>query len=210
MRPESATSSSFLNGMLMVVLALLVALHWGLRRDPRVRGLELFPNMAHAVSAEAFSANGVLPGGMTLQSPAEGTIARGWPPLHLAATPEDALRAGETLENPFSSDDPSAVAQGQVVFSRYCVLCHGPTGAGDGPVAQRGFPAPPSLLAPNARQMRDGQIFHIVTFGQGNMPGHAAQLDRADRWRAVLRIRALQREAEPTEDLVAASPGDAP
>lgn len=197
MSHEAAPSSALLNAVLLVVLALLVALHWGLGRDPHARGLELFPNMAHAVPAEAFSANAVLQGGMTLQPAAEGTIARGWSPLHLSATPEDALRAGATLENPFSLDDPAAVGRGQAVFTRACVLCHGSTGAGDGPVAQRGFPAPPSLLAANARQMRDGQIFHIVTFGQGNMPGHAAQLDRADRWLAALRVRVLQRDAEP-------------
>ncbi len=204
MQREADASWSLLNRALLVVLALLAALHWGLRPNPNTRGLEFLPNMARAIPAEAFSANPVLAGGMTLQSPPAGTIARGRPPLHLTATVEDALRAGETLENPFSLDDPAAVARGQVVYSRDCLLCHGPSGAGDGTVAQRGFPAPPSLLATNARQMRDGQIFHIVTFGQGNMPSHATQIEPADRWRAVLRVREFQRDAEPTAEPVPA------
>jgi len=43
--------------------------------------------------------------------------------------------------------------------------------------------------------MRDGQLFHILTFGQGNMPAHAAQLSREDRWKAVVHIRTLQSKA---------------
>lgn len=192
-----------LNVSLLVVLALLTALNWGLGRDTSERGIEFVPEMVHAVSAEAYSASPVLAGGMTLQQPPEGTIPRGWPPLRLAATPEDALRAGVELENPFALDDPQALARGQVVFSRYCAVCHGPAGQGDGPVAQRGFPTPPPLPAPHARDMRDGQIFHIITFGQVNMPGYAAQLDREDRWRAVLRVREIQSEAPLIDDLPA-------
>jgi mono/diheme cytochrome c family protein len=82
-----------------------------------------------------------------------------------------------------------------VVYTIYCRVCHGPAGEGDGTVAQRGFPTPPSLLAANARNYADGRIFHIVSFGQGNMPGYAAQIEPADRWKATLWVRRLQEEA---------------
>jgi len=181
-----------LNRLLGVVLAVLVALNWALARDSSERGVEFMPEMARAIPAESYAANPVLAGSMTLQLPPADTIPRGWLPLHLTASPEDALRASLELSNPFSGDDRMALERGESIFTRFCVLCHGPSGEGDGPVAQRGFPAPPSLLDAHAQGMGDGQLFHIITFGQGNMPGHAAQLDRADRWRAVLRIRQLQ------------------
>ena len=40
--------------------------------------------------------------------------------------------------------------------------------------------------------MSDGQMFHVLTFGQKNMPGYAAQISAADRWQAILHVRSLQ------------------
>jgi mono/diheme cytochrome c family protein len=45
--------------------------------------------------------------------------------------------------------------------------------------------------------MRDGQLFHILTFGQNNMPSYASQLSRADRWNAIAYVRLLQARATP-------------
>ena len=59
----------------------------------------------------------------------------------------------------------------------------------------RGFPAPPSLLAPRAVQMKDGQMFHTVTYGQRNMASYASQLSREDRWKVIVYIRAMQKRA---------------
>ncbi len=98
------------------------------------------------------------------------------------------------MKNPFAADG-TALARGAAVFANYCALCHGGTGLGDGPVTKSGFPAPPSLLGDSARRMPDGRIFHIITFGQGNMPGHAAQIPREDRWKAALHVRELQKAA---------------
>ena len=132
-----------------------------------------------------------------MQLPPAGAIARGYAPFHFEATPEEAERAGRELENPFSADDVLALEQGERVFETYCQLCHGVGGEGDGTVAMRGFPTPPSLLAPKARELPDGRIFHIATFGQGNMPSHAAQIEPEDRWKAVMWVRQLQAAAPP-------------
>jgi mono/diheme cytochrome c family protein len=40
--------------------------------------------------------------------------------------------------------------------------------------------------------LKDGQIFHIITYGQKNMPALAAQVLREDRWKAALYIRSMQ------------------
>jgi hypothetical protein len=57
---------------------------------------------------------------------------------------------------------------------------------------KRGFQPPASLLTQRARDMKDGQMFHVITYGQKLMPSHAAQLPVADRWRLVRHIRGLQ------------------
>ena len=95
-------------------------------------------------------------------------------------------------ENPFSLGDEKAVARGAQVFSSFCVPCHGATGDGNGIVARRGFPQTASLVSEPVIEMTDGQIFSVITYGTGEMPGHGGQIDRPDRWKTVLYIRRLQ------------------
>jgi mono/diheme cytochrome c family protein len=181
-----------LNALLLVLFLLLLGANWGLRRGEGRRNLEVFPDMVDAVSAESFAASPLFADGKVLREPPPGTIPRGRPPLHFAATPEDAKRAGRELANPAAAN-AAALARGETVYQSFCLTCHGGQGKGDGPVAQRGFPAPPSLLAPNALGLADGQMFHILTWGQGNMPSYASQVDREDRWKVILYVRSLQK-----------------
>ncbi len=185
-----------LNSCLLLAFVASLAFDWGLRPDPARPNFEFFPNMAHSARYAAFSPNPNFPDGKTLQRPEPGTIPRGFLPLHYAATPQDAQRAGEELQNPFSPADARSLERGAVVFTNFCMECHGAGGVGNGPVALRGFPAPASLVAERAIQMKDGRIFHILTYGQGNMPSYASQLSRNDRWRALLYVRSLQKQAQ--------------
>ena len=94
--------------------------------------------------------------------------------------------------------DPAArlqesVQRGAEIYAVYCSCCHGTTGLGDGPVARRGFPPPPPLPSGKSLQMKDGQLFHILTFGQGSMSSMAAQLSRDQRWDVINFVRSLQR-----------------
>ena len=43
--------------------------------------------------------------------------------------------------------------------------------------------------------MKDGQLFHIVTYGQGSMLNLAAQLPVARRWDVINFVRSLQESA---------------
>jgi mono/diheme cytochrome c family protein len=189
------TGRIILNSVLLVVLLAVVGAGWFLRARADQPNVEVLPDMAHSARYNAYAENPNFADGKTLQPPAAGSIARGYLPLHYAATPEDALRAGQELASPVSLGNANAVQRGGTVFANYCVACHGGAGTGMGPVAQRGYPPPPSLLAPRAVQMKDGQMFHILTYGQNNMPSYAAQLSRADRWNAVVYVRSLQQQA---------------
>ncbi len=200
------STRSGLNLFLLLVLGAVLWLAHSLGQRQNRRAVEYLPEMIFAVSAESYSRAAALPGGMVEQKPVEGTISRGSMPLHLEPGADGAARAAAELTNPIDEGDQSALERGGEIFRTYCLLCHGPGGAGDGPVAQRGFPAPPSLLAPQAQQMSDGQLFHIASVGQGNMPGHAGQIDPLDRWRAVLRIRQLQAAAPPGETVLGEGP----
>ena len=148
--------------------------------------------MARSQRYNAFSPNPNFAIGQTLQRPVAGAIPRGFLPLHYNATETDALRAGAELRNPFPASDSQALQRGAFVFANFCRECHGPAGRGDGAVALRVFPAPPPLQADKAVKMKDGQMFHVLAYGQDKMPSYAAQLDREDRWKAILFLRTLQ------------------
>ena len=184
--------TAVLNTFLLLLVVALVSANVLLRTDPDSRQVEFFPDMAHSLAFDSFSANPNFADGKTLRAPVPGTVIRGHMPLHYAATPEDAKRAGIELTSSVAASDAAALARGQWVYEQFCMTCHGPSGKGDGVVATRGFPMPASLLAPRALAMPDGQMFHVLTYGQGNMPSYAAQVGREDRWKSIGYVRKLQ------------------
>jgi hypothetical protein len=52
-------------------------------------------------------------------------------------------------------------------------------------------------MAEKALQLSGGQMFHIITYGQKNMPSHAAQVPPDDRWRVIAYVRSLQGGPRP-------------
>ncbi|HUP62011.1 MAG TPA: cytochrome c [Thermoanaerobaculia bacterium] len=174
------------NTLLFLALVALLSLNWLMRSDPAKRNVEILPNMVESVPYDTFARNPNFADGKTLRMPVRGTVIRGFMPI----------RPARELFSPVSGNKAS-LARGAVVYANFCETCHGPAGKGDGRVAQRGFPMPPSLLAPKAMQMQDGQMFHVVTYGQNNMPSYAAQIDRIDRWAAIEYVRSLQSVPSP-------------
>lgn len=170
-----------------IAAALLAA---GCEQDVSKPNYEYSPDMVSSVAYESFAPNPNTPDGKTLMKPVSGTVPRGFKPLHLSSGPEEAARAGRELKNPYLAS-AEVLARGQVAFTRYCSPCHGTGGLGDGLVTAR-FPIPPSLLAEHAQGLPDGQIFHIITYGQGLMPAHGSQVQPEDRWKIVHYIRSLQ------------------
>lgn len=181
-----------LNAGLALAFVASFGVMWASRRDVHQPNVEFFPDMAHAPRANAFAASAVFRDGKTLQAPPPGTIPRGLLPLHYAATAPEAARAGQELQNPLAKDDAKALARGEQVFTNFCTPCHGAGGRGDGLVARRGVPPPPSLVTGRSLALKDGQLFHILTYGQNNMASYASQVSREDRWRVILYVRSLQ------------------
>jgi mono/diheme cytochrome c family protein len=180
------------NFVLLAAFVATLLLNWQVRPHPGRPNFEFLPGLVRTPRFNSYSENPNFSDGTTLRTPVTGTIPRGFAPLHFTSAPEDAARAAVELQNPVPAGDEQANSRGATVFSNFCQPCHGPDGSGNGPVVQRGFPGPPSLLAENARNMKDGQLFHIVTFGQKNMPSHASQIGREDRWNVIAHIRSLQ------------------
>lgn len=185
-----------LNWTLLALFLLSMIANFTVRPDPAAPNIEILPDMAHPVAYASFSPNPVLPGGKTMQPPVPGTLPRGFEPLHYQATPEDALRAAAELKNPLGL--LKARERGAVVYQNFCTPCHGGSLRGDGAVALHGYPAPPNLLGEKSMKLAEGQMFHILTFGQKKMPSYASQLTANDRWSAVAYVKAMQSAAAPT------------
>ncbi len=193
------------NLLLLLILAGLIALHWAVLPDPSRRNYEFLPDMVESVPRDAQAQVPGLADGTVLDlRPPPGSIARGYLPLGYAATPAEALRAGNELSSPLADNDLDAVARGEFLYTNFCAVCHGPSGAGDGPVTKRGVPPPPSLLLEHAREMRDGQMFHVISMGQGNMASYSSQVERQDRWKVIRYLRTLQAVPAATMAVAAA------
>jgi mono/diheme cytochrome c family protein len=185
-----------LNVFLAIAFVLCVACGLLIRPRPSLLNIEVHPDMVRTAAYKAYSVNSNFSDGKTLQEPPPDTIPRGFHLVDYQATEADAIRAGEELKNPYGVEDHSAFTRGTFVFRTWCLPCHGAIGRGDGPVAMRGFPAPPPLNSEKTLTLKDGRMFHILTYGQKNMPSYAAQVSEDDRWKAVLFVRSLQRSAQ--------------
>ena len=90
--------------------------------------------------------------------------------------------AYEVSQAPVITPDP---ARGATLYAQQCSVCHGQTGAGDGP-ASVGMTPPPANLRDAVRLDRLSlyAIFNTLTLGvEGtDMPSFADQLDERQRW----------------------------
>ena len=86
----------------------------------------------------------------------------------------------------------ASVDRGAALYAENCVLCHGATGRGDGPVAA-GLPIRPAdLTEPHLFAHSPGDLFWWVGHGmdEGVMPGFAGILSPDQRWDMINFLRA--------------------
>jgi putative copper export protein/mono/diheme cytochrome c family protein len=89
-----------------------------------------------------------------------------------------------------------SIAAGAALYPKHCAVCHGATGAGDGPLAKTLPVTPANLTAPHLWMHSDGELFWWLTNGiktpEGKqaMPGFARVLEEDQRWALIDDIRA--------------------
>jgi mono/diheme cytochrome c family protein len=108
------------------------------------------------------------------------------------ATPE-----GVALVNPLSPGGTSSdetIETGEHMYNAYCSACHGKGGLGGAPVAERGYPAVPPMLAGegNSSKIRsDGYIFLTIRNGGNLMPSYSYGMSDEEIWSVISYIRTL-------------------
>jgi mono/diheme cytochrome c family protein len=187
---------------LVIAAAAVAALRLAVVRDVSEPGFELFPDMVRGPGYPSQSDGAPTDDGLSDRPLPEGVVVRGRAPFRYGPGPDEGARAGRELASPLPADGPDADAaaeRGARIYARMCVVCHGADGQGDGAAVRRGMLPPPSLTAERAMNLADGQLFHVLTRGQGNMASYAAQVARDDRWRVVLHLRLHQAAARAKE-----------
>ncbi|MFJ2464335.1 FTR1 family protein [Pseudomonas sp. NPDC087615] len=103
--------------------------------------------------------------------------------------------AYEVSQAPVITPDPARAAP---LFAQHCSVCHGETGAGDGP-AGVGLMPPPANLREAARLDHMSLYAIYSTLGQGvegtDMPSFADQLDDRQRWDMATYVAGLSADA---------------
>ena len=151
---------------------------------------QFFPDMYEAVSYETYSEHNVFKGGVEAQVPAKGSIKRGFVPYEIPNTPEGYALAKATLKSPL---DSLSINQDKAkeLYTVYCAICHGDAGDGKGNlVVKEKFLGVPSY---KDREITDGSVFYVFTYGLNSMGSHANQLSQEERWQVadyVLKLKA--------------------
>jgi len=197
---------------------LLVMTLAGCKAGGDYQGLEYAPNMYHSVAyeplsqitdknagrlvealdnddhGEFYNSNQYNPFRMTMRLPPPHTVRRtsnGWLPYR---APNDSvgLRLADKLVNPLKPTE-DVLAQGKFMFESYCKHCHGATGGGDGKVSEK-FAGVANLKGDAYKNITEGHIFHVITYGKGMMGAHGSQVSEEDRWKIAMYVKMLQKK----------------
>ena len=170
---------------------------------PNSPGFEFMPDMYRSPSLEYYSTH-TLNGDtlMTAKAPVAGTIARG----HMPAIPPgmDYEKAGLYLKNPITVSE-AVLKDGQELYSKFCVHCHGDAGKGDGKVAGK-LPGPPGAYDGPLKNLPEGKIFYSISHGKGMMGAHDSQLSSEERWKLVHYVQKLQGPKAGADSAAAKAP----
>lgn len=189
-------------------------------------GTEYAPNMYHAVSyepliqitdtdegnwvnsdeneyGEYYSSNPNNAFSMNMREPVENTVSRAENGMLPYRLPKDSVDlASRIMKNPLPNTN-EVLAEGQVLYTKYCTHCHGVNGGGSmDETAKVGvvYKGVPSYQAGATSQLSEGHIFHIITHGIRRMGAHGSQVQQEDRWKIVRYVQTLQGNESTASD----------
>lgn len=152
---------------------------------------QYFPNMYESVGYETYSESNAFKNGKEGQLPAKGSIPRGFEPYEYENTTADYELAKANLKSPLDSISRNS-DKGAQLFGIYCAICHGEKGDGKGNLVKREkFLGVPSYAD---RNITEGSVFHVETYGLNAMGSHANQLSAKERWMVAAYVMKLKSE----------------
>ncbi len=151
--------------------------------------LEVFPDMDRQPKFKAQSPSPFFADGRAGRAEIPGTVPVEYPADHEAlATGRIGDRWVTGFPVPVTAE---LMARGKERYTINCAICHGDTGVGNGMAKQFGHTTVASLHQERLREMPEGEIFHTIAKGRGNM-GAYPHIKLEDRWAIIAYVRALQ------------------
>ena len=131
--------------------------------------------------------------GASMRQPVPGTVPIG------GLKEDAAFFTGKGADGQFVATIPVTVDEavrerGRQRYGIYCQPCHDARGDGKGILFQRGNVPTASFHQDKILKYPDGQIFDVITNGQGLMPSYRWPIPPADRWAIVTYVRELERK----------------
>jgi len=180
--------------------------------DKKTPEWEYFPDMYDSPAREAQEFDPTAPNKVGGRLPVEGTIPVEYTPYEYKGPNLDDQRVKDMKVPDTIKLTEANLKRGESQFQIYCYPCHGPQGEGNGPVI--GAPGGGKFnYSPNMNihgtyaYLNDGQVYHVITNGNGQMPGYASMISDDDRWKIVLYVRKLK---EVYKELAQATPNAGP
>ena len=203
--PKSKVGKRAIYGLLLTAFCLLTfGCRYDMQDQPRYKAYKQSDFFSDGRASRDLPA-GTVPRGFLRENKALFTGKKeNADPNAPVATTTDAT--GNTLVSSFPNDvtefpmpiTEEIINRGEERYKVFCMMCHGPTGNGDGMIVRRGFSKPPTYHDDRLRNAPVGHFYDVITNGQGKMNGYAAQIPPADRWAIVTYIRTLQISQDPT------------
>lgn len=175
-------------------------------KDKNSPGFEYMPDMYYSPAYKPGEKNPNFTDGKTNQDPVSGTIAHSFDrskminfmPYPYSNTPSGRDSAIAFLKNPLEPTEAN-LAEGKRLYEVFCIACHGKEGQGDGSVvkvllAKENYGLqPPAYNSDQLKNITEGQIYHAMQYGKGNMGPYASQLSAYERWQIVFYVQQLQK-----------------
>lgn len=127
---------------------------------------------------------------MNMRKPVANTVKRGTL-LQTEYGKDELEAAAANLVSPYATDDESVVKKGKAAYDSYCKHCHGEKGNADGLVAEA-YAGVANLNGAAYKEITEGHIYHVITYGKGLMGAHGSQVSPEDRWRIARYVKELQ------------------
>lgn len=157
--------------------------------------IEVIQDMMESPAIKAQEYDESSPNHSGMRVPPEHTAPVGFEPYRYGT---DVEAASKNLKNPYADKlDEETLLVGQKYFATNCAVCHGDKGEGAElakvPVANKMALKPKTLLSDKVKGWTDGQLYHVITMGQGVMGPYASHIPQKYRWQVVNYIRFLQK-----------------